>query len=398
VSSFAKKTVRDIDVRGKRVLVRVDFNVPLTEDGGVADDTRIRESLPTIRYLQEQGARVILVSHLGRPKGPDPKFSLRPVAKRLEELLGAPVAFAEDCVGAPAFAVVEALPAGGVALLENLRFHPGEEANDPEFAKALAALCDVYVNDAFGTAHRAHASTEGVARLRPAVAGFLMEKELRSLGELVESPPRPFAAVVGGAKVSSKLAAVRRLLEKVDRLVIGGGMANTFLAAQGFSVGRSLIERELVAEAAAILNAGAQRGVGIVLPVDVVAAPSLDAEAEARVVPVQAIPDDLMALDIGPASVEAFRQALEGSKAVVWNGPMGVFERPAFAKGSLAVARIIAELDAVTVVGGGETVALVAQAGLQGRYTHVSTGGGASLEMLEGKTLPGVAALLDKEA
>ncbi len=398
MSGFAKKTVRDIDVRGKRVFVRVDFNVPLTDSGDVADDTRIRESLPTIRYLREQASRVILASHLGRPKGPDPKLSLRPVARRLEELLGAPVAFAADCIGASAFAVVDALEPGAVALLENLRFHPGEEANDPEFAKALAALCDVYVNDAFGTAHRAHASTEGIARLRPAVAGFLMEKELRYLGELVESPPRPFAAVIGGAKVSTKLAAVRRLLEKVDRLVIGGGMANTFLAARGVSVGRSLIEPDLLPVARDILVEAERRGVQVELPVDVVAAPSLEAESEARVVPVKSIRDHLMALDIGPESVEAFRRALEGCKAVVWNGPMGVFERPAFAKGSLAMANVIAGLEAVTVVGGGETVALVSQAGLQGRFTHVSTGGGASLEMLEGKVLPGVAALLDRDS
>lgn len=398
MTSFAKKTVRDVDVNGKRVLVRVDFNVPLGEDGTVTDDTRVRESLPTIAYLRERRARVVLASHLGRPKGRDPKLSLRPVARRLSELLGAPVAFAEDCVGVAAFTVVDALQPGDVALLENLRFHAGEEANDPEFAKALASLCDVYVNDAFGTVHRAHASTEGVAHLRPAVAGLLMERELRYLGELVESPPRPFAAVVGGAKVSTKLAAVRRLLERVDRLLIGGGMANTFLAAQGIDVGKSIVEAELVSTAREILSEAEQRGVRLLLPVDVVVAPSLEAESAAQVVPTDAIPPDMMALDIGPQSIETFRAALAGCEAVVWNGPMGVFERPAFAEGSLALARIIAELDAVTVVGGGETVALVVQAGLRDRYTHVSTGGGASLELLEGRVLPGVAALLDKDS
>lgn len=398
MSSFAKKTVRDVDVRGKRVLVRVDLNVPLTEDGEVADDTRVRESLPTIRYLREQGACVILCSHLGRPKGPDPKLSLRPVARRLEQLLGVPVAFADDCVGSEAFAVVDRLGPGDVALLENLRFHPGEEANDLEFAKALASLCDLVVNDAFGAAHRAHASTEGVARLRPAVAGFLLEKEVRYLGQLLESPPRPFAAVVGGAKVSTKLAAVRHLLGKADRLLIGGGMANTFLAARGVNVGRSLVEPELLPAAREILDEAERRGVVLRLPVDLVVAPSLDAEEAASVVRVEAIPPDAMALDIGPETVAHFQESLRDCRAVIWNGPMGVFERPAFAKGSFAIAQAIASLDATTVVGGGETAALVAQAGLQGRFTHVSTGGGASLEMLEGRVLPGVAALLDREA
>lgn len=397
MTSFAKKTVRDVNVDGKRVLVRVDFNVPLADDGTVTDDTRIRESLPTISYLRERGARVVLASHLGRPKGRDPRLSLRPVAHRLSELIASPVAFADDCVGATAFGVVDALEPGGVALLENLRFHAGEEANDPELAKALAALCDIYVNDAFGTAHRAHASTEGVAHLRPAVAGLLMERELRYLGELVESPPRPFAAVVGGAKVSTKLAAVRRLLERVDRLVIGGGMANTFLVARGIDVGKSMVEADLIPTAQDVLSEAERRGVRLVLPVDVVVAPSLDAEAAARAVPVDAIPPDTMALDIGPESIAMFRGALAGCQAVVWNGPMGVFERPAFAEGSVALAHVIAELEAVTVVGGGETVALIVQAGLRDRYTHVSTGGGASLELLEGRVLPGVAALLDKD-
>lgn len=392
--SIGKKTIRDIGVRGKRVLVRADLNVPL-EDGRVGDDTRIRESLPTLRYLAEQGARVIVCSHLGRPKGPEPSLSLAPVAGRLAELLGAPVAFAPDCAGPDAEGAVAALAPGHVLLLENLRFHPEEETNDPAFATRLAALADVYVNDAFGAAHRAHASTEGVTHHLPAVAGFLMEKEVLYLSALVASPPRPFAAVIGGAKVSTKIAAIEHLLPKLDLLLLGGGMANTFLQARGVDVQGSLVETEQVEVARRVLAEAARRDVEAHLPCDVVAASRFDEHAEARACPVDEVPPGWMILDIGPESVRNFSAALGRARAVVWNGPMGVFEWEAFAGGSFGIARAIAALGATTVVGGGETAAVVAQAGLQDRFTHVSTGGGASLEMLEGRVLPGVAALMD---
>lgn len=391
--SIGKKTVRDIDVRGKRVLVRADLNVPI-ENGVITDDTRIRESLPTIEYLLGQDARVIVCSHLGRPKGPDPALSLAPVAGRMANLLGREVLFAEDCVGPVAEAAVEAM-GRHVLLLENLRFHPGEEKNDPEFARQLASLADVFVNDAFGAAHRAHASTEGVTHYLPAVAGLLMEKEVRYLGALVASPPRPFAAVVGGAKVSSKLPAIQHLLPKVDILLVGGGMANTFLKARGVDVGASLVEDDLLDAARELMRTAESRGVELHLPVDVVAASRFAADAETATVPVDSVPRGYLILDIGPETVRRYAEALRRAKAVVWNGPMGVFEMEPFAAGSFELARAIANLDAVTVVGGGETAAVVAATGLQDRFTHVSTGGGASLEMLEGKTLPGVAALLD---
>jgi len=392
--SIGKKTVRDVDVRGKRVLVRADLNVPL-EDGAVGDDTRIRESLPTIRYLVEKGAKVIVCSHLGRPKGPDASLSLAPVASRLAELLGLPVAFASDCVGEPARDAGAALVPGKVLLLENLRFHQEEEKNDPAFAAQLASLADLFVNDAFGAAHRAHASTEGVTHHLPAVAGFLMEKEVRYLSALVASPPRPFAAVVGGAKVSTKIAAIDHLLPKLDILVLGGGMANTFLKARGIDVRASLVEDEQVEVAKRILAEAKQRGVEVHLPSDVIAANSFRATAEAVTCAATDVPAGHMILDIGPESVTAFAAALARAKAVVWNGPMGVFEWEKFAGGSSGMALAIAALDAITVVGGGETAAVVAEAGLQTRFTHVSTGGGASLEMLEGRVLPGVAALQD---
>lgn len=391
--SIGKKTVRDIDVRGKRVLVRADLNVPI-ENGVITDDTRIRESLPTIEYLLGQDARVIVCSHLGRPKGPDPALSLAPVAGRMANLLGREVLFAEDCVGPVAEAAVEAM-GRHVLLLENLRFHPGEEKNDPEFARQLASLADVFVNDAFGAAHRAHASTEGVTHYLPAVAGLLMEKEVRYLGALVASPPRPFAAVVGGAKVSSKLPAIQHLLPKVDLLLVGGGMANTFLKARGVDVGASLVEDDLLDAARELMRTAESRGVELHLPADVVAASRFAADAETATVPVDSVPRGYLILDIGPETVRRYAEALRRAKAVVWNGPMGVFEMEPFAAGSFELARAIANLDAVTVVGGGETAAVVAATGLQDRFTHVSTGGGASLEMLEGKTLPGVAALLD---
>jgi len=392
-NGIGKKTVRDIDVRGRRVLVRADLNVPI-ENGVITDDTRIRESLPTIRYLLDQGAQVIVCSHLGRPKGPDPALSLAPVAGRMANLLGQEVLFAEDCVGPKAEAAVQAM-GHHVLLLENLRFHPEEEKNDPEFARQLASLAEIFVNDAFGAAHRAHASTEGVTHYLPAVAGLLMEKEVKYLGALVANPPHPFAAVVGGAKVSSKLPAIQHLLPKVDLLLVGGGMANTFLKAKGYEIGASLVEDDLLDAARAVMRDAETRGIELHLPVDVVAASRFAADAETATVPVGEVPAGWLILDIGPETVRQFANALQRAKAVVWNGPMGVFELEPFASGSFDLARAIAGLNAVTVVGGGETAAVVAAAGLQDRFTHVSTGGGASLEMLEGKTLPGVAALLD---
>ena len=393
-SGIGKKTVRDIDVSGKRVLVRADLNVPL-EGGRVTDDTRIRESLPTIKYLLEHGAGVIVCSHLGRPKGRDEALSLAPVAGRMANLLDLNVLFAEDCVGEQAEMAVSSLREGQVLLLENLRFHPEEEKNDPEFARQLASLADVFVNDAFGAAHRAHASTEGVTHYLPAVAGFLMEKEVRYLSALVADPPKPFAALVGGAKVSSKIAAINNLLPKLDILVLGGGMANTFLKANGVNVQMSLVEDEQVEIARRILADAAERGLEVLLPVDVVAASKFAEDADTETRKVHEIPRGYMVLDIGPETVAAYARALKRARAVVWNGPMGVFEMDKFAAGSFGLARAIANLDAVTVVGGGETAAVVAQLGLQDRFTHVSTGGGASLEMLEGRELPGVAALID---
>ncbi|GMV86007.1 MAG: phosphoglycerate kinase [Dehalococcoidia bacterium] len=390
---IGKKTIRDIDVAGKRVLVRADLNVPM-EGGAITDDTRIRESLPTIRYLLDHGARVIVCSHLGRPKGPDPELSLAPVAGRMANLLGQEVLFAEDCIGTVAEEAVAAM-GRHVLLLENLRFHPEEEKNVPAFAQALARLAEIYVNDAFGAAHRAHASTEGVTHYLPAVAGLLMEKEVRYLSALVANPPKPFAAIVGGAKVSTKIAAIEHLLPKLDMLFVGGGMANTFLKATGIDVQMSLVEDEQVEVAKAILAKAGDRGVAVHLPRDVVAASRFAADAEALTRPVDEVPKGYMILDIGPGTVKAYAEALKAAKAVVWNGPMGVFEMEKFSAGSFGLARALASLDAITVVGGGETAAVVALAGLQDRFTHVSTGGGASLEMLEGRELPGVAALLD---
>ncbi len=396
-ASIGKKTVRDIDVAGKRVLVRADLNVPLA-DGAVADDTRIRESLPTLAYLLDKGARLVVCSHLGRPKGVVPSLSLAPVAGRLANLLHREVILAPDCIGPETAAAVASAPDGAVVLLENLRFHPEEEANDPAFAAGLSSLATVYVNDAFGAAHRAHASTEGVAHLLPAVAGLLMEKEVRYLSALVADPPRPFAAVVGGAKVSSKIAAINHLLPKIDILIVGGGMANTFLKATGVNVQASLVEDEQVEVARTILAAARGRGVEVCLPTDVVCADRFAPDARVAVVPADSVPEGFIILDIGPQTVGLYAEALRKAKAVVWNGPMGVFEFPAFARGSFAMARTIARLSAVTVVGGGETAQVVADAGVTDQITHVSTGGGASLEMLEGRVLPGVAALLDSDA
>jgi phosphoglycerate kinase len=377
-------TIRDVDWGGKTALVRVDFNVPLSaEDGSVADDTRIRAVLPTLSFLREHGARVVLLSHLGRPDGKRvSKYSLKPIGERLSELLAAPCAFAEDCVG-PA-------PTASLVLLENVRFHPEEEANEPEFAKQLAALGDVFVNDAFGAAHRAHASTEGVAHHLPAVAGLLMEKELRALGSALDNPKRPFVAVIGGAKVSTKLGVLENLIDRVDRLLIGGGMANTFLKAQGFEVGKSLLESDLVPTARELLDQSDR----IRLPSDVVVTTDLKSQtAPSRSSAPEKIDADELIVDIGGGSIESFRSEIATAGTVLWNGPMGVFEDPRFAAGTLAIAQAMADSSATTIVGGGESVQAVEQAGLADRLTHVSTGGGASLEFIEGKTLPGVAAL-----
>ncbi len=389
-----KKTVRDIDPRRKRLLVRVDFNVPL-KAGAVADDTRIRAALPTIQYLLQRGGEVVLCSHLGRPKGgPDPKYSLKPAAQRLSELLRKPVTMASDCIGPAAESVVAEMRPGDVVLLENVRFHPEEEKNDPTFAQKLSVLADLYVNDAFGSAHRAHASTEGVAHLLPAVAGFLMEKEIEYLGQAVDNPKHPFVAILGGAKISDKIGVIENLLKKADRILIGGGMANTFLKAQGVAVGDSLAEDGSLDTARQLL---AKAGGKLVLPVDVVLGDKFEAGAQSRTVAVsEGVPAGWRILDIGPRTVAAFGEALKGAALVVWNGPMGVFEFPAFAQGTNAVARLVADCGATSIIGGGESVSAVEQAGLADKMSHISTGGGASLEMLEGKVLPGVAALQDK--
>lgn len=388
-----KKTIRDVDVRGKRVLVRVDFNVPLKE-GAVADDTRIRAALPTINYLLEQDAALILCSHLGRPKGKVvPEFRLDPVAARLAELLGCPVQKLGNCVGPQVEAAVEAMQMGDVILLENPRFYPEERANDPEFARQLASLADIFVNDAFGAAHRAHASTEGVTHYLPAVAGFLMEKELEFLGQATESPEHPYVAILGGAKISDKIGVIESLLAKCDRLLIGGGMANTFFKAMGFEVGDSLVEDGAVEMAASLLK---QAGGTLVLPVDVVVADAFDNDARMRIVAPNEVTPGWRILDVGPKTVSTFGSALGGAKTVVWNGPLGVFEMDNFAAGTFAVARLLADLDAITIIGGGDSAAAVRQAGLVDQMSHVSTGGGASLEFLEGKTLPCVAALEER--
>jgi phosphoglycerate kinase len=389
-----KKTIRDVDVAGKRVLVRVDFNVPL-ENGGVSDDTRMRAALSTIHYLMDHKAKTILCSHLGRPTGkPNPAYSLGLVGVRLSQLLSREVRMAPDCIGPVVQGMVNHMQPGDLLLLENLRFHPEEEANEAAFVQALAALADVYVDDAFGSAHRTHASTAGVAKYLPAVAGFLMERELTFLGRALTNPARPFVAILGGAKVSDKIAVIERLLGKVDWLLIGGGMANTFLRAQGKEVGQSLMEKDKLGVAKDLLKKGANK---IVLPVDVVVADQVDTHALRSTVAVGTVPSSWRILDIGPQTVERFKQALHGAQTVVWNGPMGVFEVAPFAAGTFAIAHALAELPgATTIVGGGDSAAAVEQAGVADRITHISTGGGASLEFLEGKVLPGVAVLQDK--
>jgi 3-phosphoglycerate kinase len=393
-----KISVADLDLKGKRVLIRVDFNVPLNEKQEVTDDTRIRAALPTIRHAMGQGAKVLLISHLGRPKGkPVPSLSLAPVAARLSRLLGQPVGMAPDCVGEGVKAAVASLKPGQVLMLENCRFHAGDEKNDEAMSRALAELCDVFVNDAFGAAHRAHASTVGVARFVPvAASGFLMAKELEYLGRAVTNPARPFVAVLGGAKVSDKIGVLKNLVTKVDALLVGGGMAYTFLKAQGMEVGSSLLEAGKLDVARAVLEEARAKGITFLLPMDHVIAEKAEATAATRTADSTAIPPGWMGLDIGPKTREAFAKLIRGTKTVVWNGPMGVFELAPFREGTFAVARAIAASGATSIVGGGDSVAAVTQAGLADRMTHISTGGGASLEFLEGIELPGVAALTDK--
>ena len=388
-----KKTVRDIDIKGKRVLMRVDFNVPM-QDGKVTDDKRIKASLPTIQYVLDQGASLILMSHLGRPKsGPDPEFSLKAASEVLSSLLGKPVKMAPDCVGPEVEKMAKALKPGDVLMLENTRFHAGEERNDLDLAKQMASLGDVYVNDAFGSAHRAHSSTEGVAHFLPAVSGFLMEQELEYLGRAVSNPEHPYVAILGGAKISDKILVVETLLSKCDKLIIGGGMANTFLAAKGYAMQDSLVEAASIDTAKSILS---KAGNKLLLPVDAVIADKFEAEANSKVVDVDKVPAGWRIMDIGPKSIEAFKAALNGAKLIVWNGPMGVFEMPKFAEGTFAIAKLLAASGATTVIGGGDSASAVKKAGVAKQMTHVSTGGGASLEFLEGKELPGVAALMNK--
>jgi phosphoglycerate kinase len=396
---MAKLSITDIELARKRVLVRVDFNVPLNERQEVTDDTRIRAALPTIRYALDKGAKVLLVSHLGRPKGKVvPALSLAPAAARLSELLGLPVAMAPDCIGEVAEAAASKLAPGQALMLENCRFHAGDEKNDEAMSRALAKLCDVFVNDAFGAAHRAHASTVGVTKFVPvAAAGFLMAKELGYLGRAMTNPDRPFVAILGGAKVSDKIGVLKNLVTKVDALLVGGGMAYTFLKAQGMEVGTSLLEADKLEIARGILDAARAKGVAFLLPMDHVVAQKVAVDAETRVADSTAIPTGWMGLDIGPKAREAFATAIRGAKTIVWNGPMGVFELAPFREGTFAVARAIAGSGATSIVGGGDSVAAVTQAGLASRMTHISTGGGASLEFLEGIELPGVAALTDKK-
>jgi len=390
---MTKKTVRDVDLKGKRVLMRVDFNVPM-KDGAVSDDKRIRAALPTIEYVLEHGASLMLMSHLGRPKGgPDPEFSLKAAAEALSKLLGKPVRMAPDCIGPEIEALAKGLRPGDVMMMENVRFHKEEEKNDPVFARKLAALGDVFVNDAFGSAHRAHASTEGIARYLPAVSGFLMEQELEYLGKATENPARPYIAILGGAKISDKIAVIENLLTKCDKLIIGGGMANTFLAAKGFAMADSLVESDALGKAKELLGTSAGK---LLLPVDLVVGDKFEEGAATQTVDADMVPAGWRAMDIGPKSIAAFSAALQGARLVVWNGPMGVFEFPKFAEGTFAIARLLAGSGATTVIGGGDSASAVKKAGVAKQMTHVSTGGGASLEFLEGKVLPGVAALQDK--
>lgn len=392
-----KKTVRDIEVGGKRVLVRVDFNVPLDlQNGTIADDTRIRVTLPTIKYLLDKKAKVILCSHLGRPKGREKGMSLDPVAQRLSQLLGQPVKMSHDCVGPEVEQATASLGKGEVLMLENLRFHPEEEKNDPAFAQALARLADIFVNDAFGTAHRAHASTVGITQYLPSVAGFLIEQELEIMDKALNDPARPFAALIGGAKVSDKMSLLENMLDKVNALLIAGGMGATFLKSLKYNMGESLVEEEKIGLAQQLIEKAAAKGVHLLLPTDVVVASSFDAQAKSKTVSIANVPSGWYVMDIGPKTIELFEATLRKCKTVVWNGPVGVFEFPQFRKGTSAIAGVLANLNATTIIGGGSTAEAVTEMGLVHKITHVSTGGGASLRLLEGKPLPGIAALLNR--
>lgn len=392
-----KKTIEDIDVNGKRVLVRCDFNVPQDENGNITDDRRIVAALPTIKYLIEHNAKVILCSHLGRPKGEfNMKYSLKPVAKRLSELLGKEVRMAEDVIGDSAKSLAGSLEEGDVMLLENVRFHKEEEANDMAFSKALAELADVYVNDAFGTAHRAHASTEGVSKYLPAVCGYLIQKEINVMGKALNNPVRPFVAILGGKKVSDKINVITNLIDKVDELLIGGGMAYTFFKAKGYEIGKSICEDDKVELAKELMEKAEHKGVKLLLPIDNVVATEFSNDAESKVVASNEIPEDWEGVDIGPETVKLYADALKNAKTVIWNGPMGVFEFDKFAVGTNEIAKILGGLDAITIIGGGDSAAAIEKGGFAEKMTHISTGGGASLEFLEGKELPGIACLLDK--
>jgi phosphoglycerate kinase len=393
-----KKTIRDIDVAGKRVLVRVDLNVPLDEStGAILDDIRVKAVVPTITYLIDRNARVILCSHLGRPKGkPVESLRMAQIAKRLSDVIGKPVAMTQDCIGPEVEKAASELKEGEILMLENLRFHDEEEKNDPEFCKALARLADIYVNDAFGTAHRAHASTEGVARHLPAVAGFLMEKEISTMGKALSNPERPFASIVGGAKISDKIGVLGFILEKVDILLVGGGMVATFLKAINYDVGKSSVEDDKLELAGKLMDKARSKGVQLLLPVDIVVADRFAADAKSKTVPVDKVPVDWLIMDIGHKTIDLFESELKKCKTVIWNGPMGVFEYAKFSRGTASIAKTLAGLKATTIIGGGSTAEAVEEMGLAEKMTHVSTGGGASLEFMEGKTLPGVAALQDK--
>ena len=392
-----KKSVRDIDLKGKSVIMRVDFNVPLDKDGNITDDTRIQAALPTIQYVLEQATKLILMSHLGRPKGQvKDELRLTPVSKRLSELLGKEVIQCKDSIGEETRKIISGMQVGDVALLENLRFHKEEEANDPEFAKALAGYADVYVNDAFGTAHRAHASTEGIAHNLPAVAGFLMEKEIDFLGRLLYQPEQPYIAIVGGAKVSTKIAVLEKLLEKVNILMIGGGMSYTFLKAKGFEIGRSLVETDKVSLAFELMKKAEEKGVKFMLPLDHVVAEKVDESAKTRTVETNSMPQQMIGLDIGPKTIRVYKKEIKQGKTILWNGPMGVFEVEKFARGTAQIAKALASCRGTTVIGGGDSVAAVNKIGVANKIDHVSTGGGASLEFLEGKELPGIQALQNK--
>lgn len=392
-----KKSIKDINVNGKKVFVRVDYNVPMDEELNITNDTRIRATLPTLNYLLEQNAALVIACHLGRPKGERvAKFSVEPVAKRLAELIGKEVKFASDCVGPEAEKAAAALKPGEILLLENLRYHKEEEKNDPAFSKQLASLADVAVNDAFGVSHRAHASVEGITKYIETVAGFLMEKEIKFVGQTVANPERPFVAIIGGAKVSDKIGVISNLLEKVDTLIIGGGMAHTFDAAKGYEIGKSICEPDKYALALDLLKQAEAKGVKVVLPVDLVIADKFAPDANTRIVDVDKVDPEWEALDSGPKTSELYAAALKDAKTVIWNGPMGVFEMDAFAKGTEAVAQAVADSSAISIVGGGDSIAALKKTGLSDKITHISTGGGATLEFLEGKVLPGIAALADK--